>query len=367
MLEFALRELSDNVADLDSAGDFALDDWRRCADMGVQSMAAPVEYHKHEHVDFLTAMLLMEALGEGCRDNGLTFALNAQMWTVQHPIATFGSDRQKQTWLPGLCDGSLIGAHAMSEPATGSDAFGLSTRAEKTTGGYSLSGTKSYVSLAPIADLFLVFATLDPAKGKWGVTAFLVDAHAEGVTRSPVREKMGLRTVPMGDVVFDRCFVPDAQRLGPEGAGVSLSTSFLEYERCCILASHVGAMSRQLDDCVRYARERRQFGKSIGNYQSISNRIVDMKLRLDTSKLLLYQSAWLKQQGKNALMETSLLKLHISEAFAQSSLDAVRIHGARGYLSEFGVERDLRDAVGGTIYAGTSDIQRNIVARLLGL
>ena len=178
---------------------------------------------------------------------------------------------------------------------------------------------------------------------------------------------MGLRTVPIGELEFDDCFVSAEQRLGGEGAGVSLSNSSLEWERCCILASQLGAMERQLDEAVRYARERRQFGQPIVKFQSVSNRLADMKLRLETSRLLLYKVAWLKRAGKSAMMEAALLKLHLSEAFVDSSLDAIRIHGGAGYMTENGIERDLRDAVGGVIYAGTSDIQRNIVAALLGL
>lgn len=364
---FAREKLDNEVTQRDSAATFNRTGWQACADFGIQSLATPAEFHNHPEQPFLTAMLIMEALGEGCSDNGLAFALNAQMWTVQHPIAAFATDATKHRYLPGLCSGQLIGAHAMTEPDTGSDAFSLKTRATAVDGGYRLSGTKSFISLAPVADVFLVFASTDPGRGKWGVTAFLVDAAAGGLTVTPTREKMGLRTVPMADIRLDDCFVPEANRLGPEGAGLSLSTSFLEYERCCILASQVGAMARQLEECVHYARKRRQFGKPIGSFQSVSNRIADMKLRLETARLLLYQCAWQKQSGQNALMTTSLLKLHISESFTASSLDAVRIHGARGYVSEHGVERDLRDAVGGTIYAGTSDIQRNIVAGLLGL
>lgn len=178
---------------------------------------------------------------------------------------------------------------------------------------------------------------------------------------------MGLRTVPMSDFTLTDCFVPESRRLGPEGAGASISNSSLEVERCCILASQLGAMDRQLRQSVEYARTRRQFDKPIGKFQSVSNRVADMKLRLETARLLLYKVAWLKQQGRPAMLEAALLKLHLSECFVESSLDAVRIHGGNGYLSEFHVERDLRDAVGGVLYAGTTDIQRMMVARLLGL
>jgi alkylation response protein AidB-like acyl-CoA dehydrogenase len=161
--------------------------------------------------------------------------------------------------------------------------------------------------------------------------------------------------------------VPESSRLGPEGAGVSISTHSLEVERCCILASQLGAMDRQLARAIAHSRSRRQFGQPIGKFQSVSNRIADMKLRIETARLLLYKVAWLVERGQPAMMEAALLKLCLSEAFVASGLDAIRIHGGEGYLSENGVERDLRDAIGGVIYAGTSDIQRNIVARLLGV
>jgi alkylation response protein AidB-like acyl-CoA dehydrogenase len=178
---------------------------------------------------------------------------------------------------------------------------------------------------------------------------------------------MGLRTVPMGDLIFEDCYLTAENRLGPEGAGASISTNSLEWERCSILASHLGAMERQLETCIRYARQRHQFDQAIGKFQSVSNRIADMKLRLETARLLLYKVAWMKMKGQPAMMEAAILKLYLSECFVQSSLDAVRIHGGNGYLTEYGVERELRDAVGGVLYAGTSDIQRNIIAGLLGL
>jgi alkylation response protein AidB-like acyl-CoA dehydrogenase len=183
----------------------------------------------------------------------------------------------------------------------------------------------------------------------------------------PAQHKMGLRTVPIGTLQFDECVVPASARLGPEGAGVCISNHSLEVERCCILASQLGAMERQLQRAIAYARSRTQFGQTIGKFQSVSNRIADMKLRIETARLLLYKVAWLVDRGQPAMMEAALLKLYLSEAFVESGLDAIRVHGGLGYLSETGVERDLRDAVGGVLYAGTSDIQRNIVSRLLGL
>ncbi len=364
---FAREHLTDDVVRRDRDSVFDRDLWQKCANEGLLSLAAGSDYSPHADVSFQTALLGAEALGQHCPDNGLAFAVNAHVWTVQLPIIKFGSDEQKQRFLPPMCDGSMIGAHAVTEPATGSDLYRMSSTARKVDGGYVLNGHKHYVSLAPVADVALVFALTDPDAGKWGVTAFLVEAGFDGVRVGENREKMGLRTVPFGDWHFNDVFVPEGHRLGPEGAGVSLSTSSLEWERCAILASQLGAMQRQLDECVEFARTRRQFDQPIGNFQAVSHRIVEMKLRLETARLLLYKVGWMKENGQNAMTEAALLKLHLGEAFMASSLDAIRIHGARGYVSEYGIDRDARDAIGGTIYAGTSDIQRNIVARLLGL
>jgi alkylation response protein AidB-like acyl-CoA dehydrogenase len=288
------------------------------------------------------------------------------MWTVQHPIEHFGNDEQKQRYLPGLCRGDLIGAHAVTEPDAGSDHMAMQTRAEATEGGYLLTGTKRYITLGPIADLALVFATTDPAKGRWGLTAFLVETASAGCEQGPVREKMGLRTVPMGDLKFTACFVPESNRLGPEGAGASISGGSLGVERCFILATQVGTMERQLEEAVQFARTRRQFGKPIGKFQSVSNRIADMKLSLETARLLLYKVAWMIHHDQPVTLESALLKLHLSETFVDSSMDAIRTQGGAGYLTDNEVERDLRDAVGGLLYAGTNDIQRLLVSKMLG-
>ena len=309
----------------------------------------------------------MEGLGYGCRDNGLNLALNGHLWTVQLPIVQAGSDTIKQKYLPRMARGDLISAHAITEQQSGSDVYAMEMTAERCEGGYRLNGTKKYITLGPVADIVLCFAKTDPSAGKWGISAFLVESTSPGFHAGPMQHKMGLRTVPIGDLFFENCFVSEENRLGAEGAGVSLSTSFLEWERCCILASQLGAMQRQLEECTAFVRKRKQFGKSVGKYQAVANRIVDMKLRLDTSRLILWQAAWLKSQGRSAMTEMALAKLHLSESFAQSSMDAIRLHGALGYMTDTGVERDLRDAVGATIYAGTSDIQKNIVAGMLGL
>jgi alkylation response protein AidB-like acyl-CoA dehydrogenase len=366
VIDFARKELNEGIIERDRDGAFSHENWQKCASFGIQGLPFPEQYGGAD-ADIVTSMLMMEGLGYGCRDNGLIFGINAQMWSVQMPIFSYGSEEQKHKYLPGLCSGELIGAHGMSEPDSGSDAYSLRTRAVRSEGGYILNGTKMFVTNAPVADLHLVFATVDPSKGMWGITGFIVETGTPGFTVSRHLEKMGLRTSPMAELIFQDCFIPIENRLGPEGIGAKIFNNSMEWERACILGSHVGAMERQLEESIQYARERTQFDQPIGKFQSVANRIVDMKVRLETARLLLYKVAWLKKAGKPALMEAALAKLYLSESFVESGLDAIRVHGGYGYMTEFEVERDLRDAIGGVLYSGTSDIQRTIIARLLGL
>lgn len=368
VISFAENNLNTSIIESDRDCVFSREDWEKCADFGLQGLASPFKYGgKNDEVDILTATLAMEGLGYGCRDNGLPFSLNAQMWTVQLPIAQFGSELQKNKFLKPMCSGKWIGCHGLTETNAGSDVFNMETVAEKVDGGYILNGSKRLITLGPIADIALVFAKTNPKLGKWGVSGFIVEKGTKGFTVSENKPKMGLRTVPIGDLLFEDCFVPEENRLGKEGAGWSITISSLEYDRCSILASQLGAMEYQLESTIKFVKNRKQFGKSIGEFQSISNRIANMKLRIETSRLLLYQVAWLKSQGKSAMMEAALLKLHLSESFVASSMDAIRCYGGSGYLTEYEIERNLRDAVGGVIYAGTSDIQRNIISKMLGI
>jgi len=365
-VEFARAHLVEGVATRDHEESFSRPLWMECAEFGLLGLP-----HSRDDggsgADILTTLLVMEGLGYGGRDNGLLFALNAQMWAVQHPIATFGTAAQKQRWLGRLIRGEIIGAHGMTEADSGSDAMRMRMRAVRREGGYVLDGVKTFVTNAPIADLAVVFAVTDPSRGSFGISAFVVEKEMPGFGTGKDISKMGLRTSPMGEIILENCFVPEENRLGREGQGAILFQSSMEWERACILGVAVGAMERQLETCVEYAKTRHQFDKPIGQFQAVSHRLADMKVRLETARLLLYKVAWLKKMGKPAHLEAAMAKLHLSEVFVQSSLDAIRIHGGYGYATEFEVERDLRDAVGGTIYSGTSDMQRNIIARFLGV
>lgn len=368
IIDFAKVHLNESVMERDAELQFSRKAWQKCADFGIQGLATPLTHGGYKkEIDILTATLAMEGLGYGCVDNGLPFSLNAQMWTVQLPISEFGTETQKEKYLTKFTSGDWIGCHALTEKNAGSDVFAMETTAEKVDGGYLINGGKCLITLGPVADVALIFCVTNAKLGKWGISGFIVDSGTKGFTQGPNKAKMGLRTVPIGDLTFKDCFVPDGNRLGAEGAGWSITTSSLEYDRGGILGSQLGAMERQLEETISFIKNRRQFGKSISEFQSVSNRIADMKLRLETSRLLLYKVAWLKSIGQSAMIEAALLKLQLSESFIESSLDAIRSYGGAGYLTENEVERNLRDAVGGVIYAGTSDIQRNIIANLLGL
>ena len=366
IVDFAQKELNSDLIERDRTSSFPLESWKKCADFGVHGLCVPQKYGG-SGLDALTAVLAMEGLGYGCRDNGLIFAINAQMWSVQTPILRFGSDDQKRAYLPKLVGGELIGAHGMTEPESGSDSFSLATRAEKKGGEYILNGVKTFTSNAPVADLFLIFATVNKARGFMGITAFVVDRGTPGLSTSPSMEKMGLKSAPFGEVVLENCEVGAENRLGKEGNGGTIFKHSMGWERSCILASAVGTMERQVEVCVEYAKGREQFGQAIGKFQSVANKIVDMKMRLETARLLLYKAAWLRAQGLEAGQEVAMAKLYVSECFVQSSLDAIQVHGGYGYTTELEIERDLRYSIAGRIYSGTSEIQREVIARSMGL
>jgi len=366
VVEFARRELRDEIQSRDHEGVFWRDGWMRCARFGIQGLPLPEQYGGGGQ-GMLSTIAAMEGLGYACRDNGLVFSLNAQMWSFEMPVLLFGTDGQKERYLPGLCSGELIAVHGMTEPGAGSDPSGLTTRAERRGDNYVLNGAKTFITNGPVADAVLVFATLDPSRGFAGVTAFLVDRGTPGLTLSRPAEKMGLRTSPIGEVILENVEVPASNRLGAEGIGMAIFNSSMEWERACIFASHVGAMERQLEDAVRYARQRRQFGRPIAKFQSVADRLVEMRVRLDASRLLVYRVGWLKDQGKSAVPEAAIAKYFVSEAHVRSSLDALQVHGGYGYMREFEVERELRDAVGGTLYSGTSEIQRRLIGAYMGL
>jgi alkylation response protein AidB-like acyl-CoA dehydrogenase len=365
-IKFAVQALNDGVKERENKGEFNREGWKKCADFGIQGLHMPKQYGGIE-MDILTCIAAMEGLGYACRDSGLLFALNSHIWTCESPILKFGTDIQKEKYLPGLINGTLIGGHAMTEPDSGSDAFSMKCKAVKKGDRYFINGTKMFISNSPIADVLLVFAVTDAKKGFAGISAFIVEKGFPGFSVGKPLEMMGLKTCPMGEVILDDCEVPEENRLGKEGSGAAIFNSEMEWERSCLFATHVGAMEKNIEECITYAKVRHQFGKPIGKYQAISHKIADMRVRLELSRLVLYKVVWLKSQGKRAPVESAVAKLFISESYAANCMEAIQIHGAYGYSKELDLEKNLRDSIAGKIYSGTSEIQRNIIASYLGL
>ena len=367
IVRFSRDVLNKDVIERDRDQTFSRELWRKCAEIGIQGLPVPEEYGG-SGCDALSTAIGLEAVGYGCHDGGLVFSLCAHMLSCVVPLWQHGNDEQRRRYLPGLCDGTLIGVHAMTEPGSGSDAFALRTKAEPDGAGYRINGTKTFISNGPVADLIILFAMTDAKKGyHGGVTAFLVESGAPGFKASRKFDKMGLRTAPIGELVFEDLHVSGDSVLGSVGAGSALFTSAMDWERICLFASHVGAMERLLEQSVAYARTRAQFGQAIGKFQAVAHRIVDMKVQLEAARLLTYRSAWRLGRVKSVSMDASMTKLFVSESLVNAALATVQIHGGYGYMTETEVERALRDAIGSTIYSGTSEMQRNIISRWLGL
>jgi alkylation response protein AidB-like acyl-CoA dehydrogenase len=365
-IDFARKELNDDLIHRDDKNIFSPDLWKKCADFGILSLPIPKIYGGQE-TDIITTLRVMEGLGYACKDTGLVFGMSAHIWDVEMPILDFGTEEQKKYYLPKLCSGSWIGAISITEPEAGSDAYSMRTTAEKHDDHYILNGTKTFVTNGPLADVFLVFANINRSIGFMGITAFIVEKSFRGIRVGKNIPKMGLKTNPWSEVLLDNCQVPITNRLGKEGNGVAIFSDSMEWERSCILAGNIGSMERQLENCINYVKERTQFNKPIGKFQSVANKIVDMKIRLETARNLLYQAAWTKVHNGSAPMEAAMAKLYISECWVKSCLDAVQIHGGYGYTTEYEYERELRDSIGSTLFAGTSEIQRNIIAQQLDL
>ncbi len=359
-------ENNGSIIDADAAGVFDRQRWHACAAEGFLSLNVP-EVHGGQGLSNLDTAIALEGLGQGCTNTGLIFAVSAQLVSVVDTLVRFGAGDQVSALITQTIAGDKIGCYAITEAEAGSDCFALQTSAQPSGDGWVLNGTKQLITFAPVADYAIVFAATDKSAGTWGVSAFVVDCSLSGVRRSDVQQKMGLRTVPIGQLDFDNVELEASACLGKPGSGSSIFNATQETERTLILAGQVGAMQRQLDDTIAFAKSRKQFGQSIGGFQSVSNRVVDMKLQLETCRLLLYKTAWLRDQGASHMLEASLTNMHLADSFLRSSMDALLIKGGRGYLTENEAERDVRDAIGGSLYGGTSDIQRQIVARMLGL
>lgn len=348
-----------------AADGFDTEIWKQCAEFGLQGLGIPSAYGGAGE-DLLTYFHTLAGFSREYTNTGLAFALCAQFVGAVRAIAESGSDAQKSRWLPAIADGSCIAAQAVTEAGAGSDIFAMETRFEETADGFRLDGHKTYITLAPVADLFLVYATADPALKHWGLSCFLVESDRDGLETETL-DKIGLHGVPLGAIRFDGCEVPASALLGEAGSGAAMFAAGQELERTFVLAHLVGVMERGLEQAVERATTRVQFGKPIGQFQAVSHRIAEMKVRLELATLAAYKAIWQLDNGFGANLSSAIANLALAESSLASSVDLMRILGARGYLAGSGAEADLRDSLAGIIYGGTSDIQKNIIARALGL
>jgi alkylation response protein AidB-like acyl-CoA dehydrogenase len=364
ILHEAQEKLNDE--DLHHGSFWTRSQWEQCGKLGLLSLCIPQQY-QGGGLGALDTAHAIEAFGCGCKDMGLIFSAAAHLFAATMPIAEYGSKEAKMVFVPDLCSGKLIGANAITEKEAGSDVFALKTSAIWDGESYILTGTKSFVSNGPVADLFVVYALTNASHGYLGITAFVIERNTPGLGIGEPLRKIGLTSTPASQITLEQCRVPLSNRLGKEGQGAQIFKWSMQWERTCLFASYLGQMERQLDMSVKYATTRRQFGKTLGKNQAIAHRIADMKLRLEAARLLLYLACWRFDQNTATLLDISLAKLAVSEAAVQSGLDAIRIHGSAGVDSEMGIEVMLRDAIPGVIFSGTSEIQRNIIASALGL
>ncbi len=366
VLHFARSVLSKGAERRDRAGAFPADLWKRCASQGLHGLPVPRRWGGLG-LDAESSCVALEALGRGCEDGGFAFALGAQLLSCTVPILQFGSPKQRQE-LKALCGGRRIAANAMTEPASGSDVYSMATRAEREAGGFRLHGRKTFVSCGPVADFFIIYAVTDASQRAFGgITAFLVERAAAGLRVTPRIEKMGLRSCPMAELELRNVRVGLGSVLGGVGGGTAVFSAGMAWERVGLAAVQVGAMRRLLERALTHARSRRMHGQPIGKFQAVSHRLADIKTHLEAARLLVYRAAASLDRGEDATLDAAITKLFVSEALVKTALGAFQTLGAYGYLRKEGMERDVRDALAATIYSGTSDIQKNIIARLIGL
>jgi alkylation response protein AidB-like acyl-CoA dehydrogenase len=348
----------------DAASVFPREKWELIRETGVLRLPFDTQWGGLGH-DALTLVYVLENLGYGCRDSGLLFSVATQIVSVALPLQRFASDALKERYLSRLIDGSILGAHAISEPGAGSDATAMSTTATEEGDSFVLNGQKAFCTSGPVADVITVYAKV--GEGATGITAFLVPTDTPGITVGEPIPKMGLNTSPIGELQFEDCRVPKENIIGKPGAGFFILEHVMTWEILCIFIMMVGEMQHRMERCIQYAKSRTQFGSPIASNQYIAGKIVDQKIGVETSRKHLYDTARRFAARRNVTAEVSMCKLITSEANLASALAAVQIFGGRGYMREAGLEKDLRAAVGAPIYSGTNEMQRVRVASMLGL
>ena len=357
--EFVRKEVAPIAHDVDISGTFPRENYSKMGELGLLGVLIPEEYGGFGG-DKVSCCIVFEELAYGCASTALSWGAHAVL--CSYNLYRTGNDAQRRKYLPDLVGGKKIGAWGLTEPNAGSDAVGLQTHARREGDYYILNGSKMFITNAPVADTFVIFARISDDR-KRGISSFIVEREFEGFSTGPAMEKMGMRASPTGAIYFDNCKVPVENILGREGEGWSQMMHGLNVERTTFAALSLGIAQASLDVSVKYAKERKQFGKPIGEFQMIQQMLADMACQLEAARMLVYQTAQNIDQGQSSYFEASCAKLLASEVATKAALDAIQIHGGYGYTREFPVERYMRDAKLMEIGAGTSQVQRMIIAR----
>jgi len=360
--DFAEGVLAPIADELDREERFPHDEWKKLGELGFLGMTTPVEYGG-SGMSQLAQCLVLEEINAVCASTGV--GVSVQNSLVAWPIRQFGTDEQKERYLPAIASGELIGAYAITEPGCGSDVAAMQTFAKETASGYVIDGQKAWITNGVSAGLAIIFASVDRSLGRGGVTAFLVDTGLEGFRVGKKESKLGIRSSESAELILEGVEVPKSTILGEVGGGFEVAMAALDGGRIGIACQGLGLLRASLEAARDYALEREQFGKPIAKFQPIRWKLADTALELDAARLLTWRAAWRRDRGLSHRKEASMAKLFASEAANRAADRAVQIHGGAGYCKDFPVERFFRDAKVTEIYEGTSEIQRLVIAREL--
>ncbi|WP_175989989.1 acyl-CoA dehydrogenase [Bacillus sp. Marseille-Q1617] len=360
--DFARNEVAPTAAERDEEERFDMDIFHKMAELGLTGIPWPEEYGGIGS-DYLAYCIAVEELSRVCASTGVT--LSAHTSLAGWPVYKFGTEEQKQKYLRPMAQGEKIGAYGLTEPGSGSDAGGMKTTARLEGDHYVLNGSKIFITNGGIADTYIVFALTDPSSRQRGTSAFIVEKDFEGFSVGKKEKKLGIRSSPTTEIVFEECKVPAENLLGKEGEGFKIAMMTLDGGRNGIAAQAVGIAQGALDASIDYAKEREQFGKPIAANQGISFKIADMATSIEASRLLTYQAAWLESEGLPYGKESAMSKLMAGDTAMKVTTEAVQIFGGYGYTKDYPVERYMRDAKITQIYEGTQEIQRLVISRMV--
>ncbi|HDI78104.1 MAG TPA: acyl-CoA dehydrogenase [Desulfobacteraceae bacterium] len=365
IIRFASREIVPRIEEFERQERFDFESFRKLAEFGIMGLHFPERYGG-SGADIVTTVMAGEALGEAGVDGGLALSYGAHTFLCADTIYQHGTEEQKERYLPGLISGKWIGCMALTEPDAGSDVASIKTKAARKGNYYILNGRKTFITNGPIADVAVVYARTGPEIGHKGISAFIVEKGAEGFSSGSLLRKMGVRTSLTSELIFEDCKVPEENLLGREGEGFRMAMQTVEWDRSALLAPFVGGMSYVLNRCIRYAKERVQFGRAIGAFAAIKEKIADIKIFIEAARTLIYRIACFKDQGRPINpMESAVAKLFVGDYSLIPANNAITLHGGYGYCSEYMVERYFRDSRLAPIGGGTSEIQKMIIAKAL--